>query len=83
MYRLLKSKFGNIKIIFLENLNNNLFGSDLIQNLYGLKFILNDSSRLKQQKRQLEQQVRSGYEVNYQTDTLQKKFKSNLIKQIR
>ena len=50
---------------------------------YGLKFILNDSSRLKQQKRQLEQQVRSGYEVNYQTDTLQKKFKSNLIKQIR
>lgn len=83
MYRLLKSKFGNIKIIFLENLNNNLFGSDLIQNLYGLKFILNDSSRLKQRKRQLEQQVRSGYEVNYQTDTLQKKFKSNLIKQIR
>lgn len=80
MYRLLKSKFGNIKLAFLENLNNNLFDSDLMQYLCGLKFILNDSSKLKKQKRQLKQQVRSGYEVNYQTDAIQKKSKRIFIK---
>ena len=80
MYRLLKSKFGNIKLAFLENLNNNLFDSDLMQYLCGLKFILNDSSKLKKQKRQLKQQVRSGYEVNYQTDVIQKKLKRIFIK---
>ena len=80
MYRLLKSKFGNIKLAFLENLNNNLFDSDLMQYLCGLKFILNDSSKLKKQKRQLKQQVRSGYEVNYQTDAIQKKLKRIFIK---
>ena len=80
MYRLLKSKFGNIKLAFLENLNNNLFDSDLMQYLCGLKFILNDSSKLKKQKRQYKQQVRSGYEVNYQTDAIQKKLKRIFIK---
>ena len=80
MYRLLKSKFGNIKLAFLENLNNNLFDSDLMQYLCGLKFILSDSSKLEKQKRQLKQQVRSGYEVNYQTDAIQKKPKIIFIK---
>ena len=80
MYKLLKSNFGNIKLAFLENLNNNLFDSDLMQYLCGLKFILNDSSKLKKQKRQLKQQVRSGYEVNYQTDAIQKKLKRIFIK---
>lgn len=74
-YRILKSKFGMMKAIFLENLNDTLFDSDIMQNLCGLKFVRKDSSKLNKQKKQLLQQVRSGYEINYQTETMNKALK--------
>lgn len=71
-YDLLSSKFGIIKIGISEMLNDSLIDPDVMQFLYGLKFVRKDSSKLNKQKRQLLSQVRSGYEVDYQTETMQK-----------
>lgn len=71
-YKILKSKFGTMKATFLENLNDTMFDSDIMQNLCGLKFVRKDSSKLNKQKRKLLQQVKSEYEVNYQTETMHK-----------
>lgn len=71
-YKLLSSKLGMMKVSILEILNDSLFDYDLMQYLAGLKFVLNDSSKLNKQKRQLLQQVRSGYVVDYESDSMQK-----------
>lgn len=71
-YDLLSSKLGMIKVGILEILNDSLYDLDIMQNLCGLKFVRKDSSKLNKQKRQLLSQVRCGYEVDYQTETMQK-----------
>ena len=71
-YDLLSSKLGMIKVGILEMLNDSLYDSDIMQYLCGLKFVRKDSSKLNKQKRQLLSQSRSGYEVNYETRTIQK-----------
>ena len=53
-------------------LNDSFFDIDLIQNLCGLNFVRKDSSKLNKQKRQLFHEVRSGYEINYETEGMQK-----------
>lgn len=74
-YKLLSSKLGMMKVAILETLNDSLFDYDLMQYLAGLKFVLNDSAKLNKQKRQLLQQVRSGYAVDYESDSMQKALK--------
>ena len=71
-YKILKSKLGMMKATLLQYLDDSLFDSDIMQNLCGLKFVREDSSKLNKQKKQLLQQVRSGYEVNYHTAKINK-----------
>ena len=71
-YKLLSSKLGMLKIAILETLNDTLYDPDLIQYLCGLKFVKKDSSKLSFQKRQLLQQLRNNFEVNYETEQIQK-----------
>ena len=70
-YKLISSKLGKMKIAILEILNDSIFDLDLMQNLYGLKFAIKDSFKLNRQKKQLLQQVRNGYKVDYEDDTIQ------------
>lgn len=71
-YDILSSKLGMLKAGILESLNDSLYDPDIMQYLCGLKFVRKDSSKLNRQKRQLLSQARSGYEVDYQTETMQK-----------
>lgn len=72
IYKLLSSKLGMLKIGILEALNDTLYDPDLVQYLCGLKFVRKDSSKLSSQKRQLLQQLRNNFEINYETDQIQK-----------
>lgn len=72
MYRHLNSKLGRLKLMILDNLNDTLFDPDLVQNLCGLRFVTKDSSKLNLQKRRLLNQVNSGFEVDYNTEPMQK-----------
>lgn len=65
LYKLLSSKLGMMKIKILDTLNDTIFETDLMQNLYGLKLVIKDSFKLNGLKRQLLQQVKNGYEVSY------------------
>lgn len=72
MYKLLSSKIGMLKIGILETLNDTLYDPDLVQYLCGLKFVKKDSSKLSHQKKQILQQLRNNFEVNYETESIQK-----------
>lgn len=74
-YDITSSRLGMLKAGILESLNDSLFDYDLMQYLAGLKFVLNDSAKLNKQKRQLLKQVRSGYAVDYESDSMQKALK--------
>lgn len=71
-YKILSSELGMFKIEILETLNDTLYDPDLVQYLCGLKFVRKDSSKLSLQKRQLLKQLRNNFEVNYETDQIQK-----------
>lgn len=71
-YKLLSSKLGMLKIGILETLNDTLYDPDLVQYLCGLKFVRRDSSKLSSQKKQLLQQLKNNFEVNYETEQIQK-----------
>lgn len=71
-YKLLSSKLGMLKIVILNILNDTLYDPDLVQYLCGLKFVRKDSSKLSSQKKQLLQQLRNNFEVNYETEQIQK-----------
>ncbi len=75
MYKLLSSKIGMLKIGILETLNDTLYDPDLVQYLCGLKFVKKDSSKLSHQKKQILQQLRNNFEVNYETESIQKVLK--------
>ena len=74
-YKLLSSKLGMLKIVILNILNDTLYDPDLVQYLCGLKFVRKDSSKLSSQKKQLLQQLRNNFEVNYETEQIQKVLK--------
>lgn len=75
MYKLLSSRLGMLKIGILETLNDTLYDSDLVQYLCGLNFVRKDSSKLSPQKKQLLLQLKNGFEVNYETEQIQKVLK--------
>lgn len=72
IYKLLSSKLGMLKIGTLEILNETLYDSDFFQNLYGLIFVKKDSSKLSFQKKLLLHQLENNFEVNYETNQIQK-----------
>lgn len=72
IYKFLSSKLGMLKIGTLEILSETLYDLDLFQNLYGLRFVKKDSSKLSFQKSQLLHQLENDFEVNYETDQIQK-----------
>ena len=71
-YKLLSSRLGILKFGILETLNETLYDPDFVQYLCGLKFIRKDSSKLSTQKKQLLCQLRNNFDVNYETEQLQK-----------
>ena len=71
-YKLLSSKLGILKIEILETLNDILYDTDLIQYLYGLNFVRKDSLKLSTKKKQLLYQLKNNFEVNYETEPIQK-----------
>lgn len=72
MYKLLSSKLGILKAGALDILSETLYDLDFFQNLYGLRFVKKDSSKLSFQKSQLLNQLENNFEVNYETDQIQK-----------
>ena len=56
----------------LEALNDSILDYDLPQDLYAMKKVLIDSSKLNNQKRILLNQAKNGYEVNYLSEPVQK-----------
>lgn len=72
LYDIACSKIKTFKYIFLESLNDGIFDADLFQNLFGLKKVLIDSSKLKLQKRLLLSEVKNGALVDYSSKTMRK-----------
>ena len=77
-YKLLKSKSGIIKLVFLATLQCTVFENDIVQNISGLHFATKDSRKLYIQKMQLLQQAKSGFVVNYFTDNNKKALKKTI-----
>lgn len=74
-YKILKSNYRRIKTSLLQLINDTLLDTDLFQNWYGLRFVKKDSSTLNKQKNKLLKQAINGYEVDYQSETMQKALK--------
>lgn len=74
-YKLLTSKLKSLKIRALENFNYFLYESDFLQYLYISNFVRKDSSRLSYQKSNILKQLKNHYEVNYDTEEVQKVLK--------
>ena len=69
------SKITMIKYVILEMLNESLLDADIFQDLYGLKKVIEDSNRLNMQKKILYNQVKNGYKIDYNSDTMKKTLK--------
>jgi hypothetical protein len=69
-YKLIKSPTGMIRQSILMYLDDTLFDPDIMQDLSGLMFVRRDSRKLNKQKKQLLQQVKSGFEVDYQSEEM-------------
>lgn len=69
-YKLIKSPTGMLRQSILTFLDDTLFDLDTMQDLSGLMFIRRDSRKLNKQKKQLLQEVRSGYLVDYQSEEM-------------
>ncbi|MDO4963422.1 MAG: hypothetical protein Q4E75_04955 [bacterium] len=64
---------SHIKTTASNFLNYHLFSNiDILDHFYGMSFIKKDSSRLNNQKKQILEQLKNGFEVNYETDSLKK-----------
>ena len=71
-YRIQMSKLQQIKYIILTILDESIFDYDIFQDLYGMKKVLEDSSKLSTQKRILLSQAKSGLDVDYESENMQK-----------
>lgn len=72
MYKWLSTRLGILKCWILETLNDTVYDLDLFQYLCGLAFVRKDSSKLSSQKNQLLHQLKDGFEVDYETEQIQK-----------
>ena len=71
-YRMQISKLQQIKYIILTILDESIFDYDIFQNLYGMKKVLEDSSKLGSQRRILLSQAKDGIDVDYDSENMQK-----------
>lgn len=69
-YKLIKSPTGMLRQSILEFLDDTLYDLDTVQDLSGLMFVRRDSRKLNKQKKQLLQEVKSGFEVDYQSEEM-------------
>ena len=65
-YRLMSSRLGTFKMFICEMMNDSIVDPDIVQSLYGIKFIRSDNRRLSKQRRKLLQEARSGSSVDYE-----------------
>lgn len=72
IYNIQKSKKRFLKWFILISLSDKLFESDLLGDLYILKKVLEDSSKLGNQRKILLSQMKSGFIVDYETENMQK-----------
>ncbi len=75
LYRYMRTKLGTYIYEHCKNVDEVFVFEDIINSLYGHRFIKKDSAKLRKQKRILLSQVRNNYEVNYQTENMQKAIK--------
>lgn len=71
IYKFLSSKLGILKAGALDILSETLYDLDFFQNLYGLRFVKKDSSKLSFQRSQIFHQLKNNFEVNYETEQIQ------------
>ena len=55
-----------------EFINDGILDYDVVQDIMGMRFIKKDNSKLKEQRRQLLNQVKNGYHVNYESPIIKK-----------
>ena len=72
MYKMLSTRLGRLKGVILDALNDTIYDPDIVQYLCGLIFVRRDSSKLSSQKEQLLHQLRNNFEVDYETEQIQK-----------
>ncbi len=65
-YRLMSSRLGTFKMFICEMMNDSIVDPDIVQSLYGIKFIRSDNRKLSKQRRKLLQEARSGSSVDYE-----------------
>ena len=71
-YRIQISKLQQIKYIILTILDESILDYDIFQNLYGIKKVLEDSSKLTNQRKILLSQAKNGLDVDYESENMQK-----------
>lgn len=71
-YRIQISKLQQIKYIILTILDESILDYDIFQNLYGMKKVLEDSSKLTNQRKILLSQAKNGLDVDYESENMQK-----------
>ena len=77
-----KSNLKKIKYASLVMLQFLLLDYDIFQNLYGMKKVLEDSSKLSSQRRILLSQAKDGIDVDYEAENMQK-AKQKLISSLK
>ena len=72
LYKIETSKLKTIIYSVLAILEDSILDYDIFQNLYGMKKVIEDSSKLTNQRRILLSQAKSGFAVDYETENMQK-----------
>ena len=81
-YRMQISKLQQIKYIILTILDESILDYDIFQNLYGMKKVLEDSSKLTNQRKILLSQAKNGLDVDYESENMQK-VKQKIISSLK
>lgn len=71
-YKMICFKFGLLKMNLLDFFGDLFCEADLMQNVCGLSFVKKDSAKLTYQKKKLLRQVKSGFEVDYESEQIKK-----------
>lgn len=74
-YRITTSKLLTLKNKLLKELNEHIEDKDIYNILFGLKKVLEDSTKLNTQKQVLLAQSKNGYIIDYNTSTMKRALK--------
>ena len=75
-YHLASSPFGKLESSIFERIDDSMCDQENVQKYVGMARVLSDSSKMNEQRRMLLEQVRAGFEVDYQAKAFQKVLNS-------